>query len=215
MTTLTVSTTLPNVEDNIIGSIETKRLIIRPLLLPTDLEAYRSIRSQPEAMTSSSTGLPDATMKQTEAKLIRLQQPYRDSHVYFGIYLKNSDDTEGELIGDGGVHKFADTETGWPEFGYKLKKEFWGLGYATEFGKGFMQYWWNNFARTERQVLIVPSSVDYQATLEATEHVCAWTKRGNEKSERVLEKIGFERFQGLENGMINWRLTKYLFENKE
>lgn len=214
MATITVSTTLPSVEDNMVQSIETKRLIIRPLLYPMDLEAYRSIRSQFEAMTSSGTGLPDATMKQTEAKLKRLQPPYHDSHVYFGIFLKNSDATEGELIGDGGVHKLTKTETGWPEFGYKFKKEYWGLGYATEFAKAFMQYWWNDLARNPRQMSIASSSVDYRNTLEATELVCAWTKKRNEKSERVLEKIGFQRFKGLDNGMTNWRLTKDLFEAK-
>ncbi|KAI0136744.1 GNAT domain-containing protein [Xylariales sp. AK1849] len=214
MTSITVLTTLPGVEDNILQSFDTQRLMIRPLLHPTDLEAYRSIRSQPAAMTSSSTGLPDASMEQTELKLKHLQPPYCDSHVYFGIFLKNSDSTEGELIGDGGVHKFANTEAGWPEFGYKLKKEHWGLGYATEFVLAFMRYWWNELPRTPRLIRVIPCSVAFGDTPEVAEQVCAWTKESNRRSERVLEKVGFERFQGLANEMTNWRLTKELFEAK-
>ncbi|KAK9769468.1 putative GNAT domain-containing protein [Seiridium cardinale] len=169
MTTITVSTSLPFFKDDMIQLIETQRLIIRPLLHPKDLEAYRTIRSQPEAMTSSSTGLPDATLEQTEAKLKRLQPPYYDSHVYFGIFLKKSDASEGDFIGDGGVHKIADTETGWPEFGYKFKKEYWGLGYATEFAKAFMGYWWNEIPRNQREISILASSLKNPHELEPVE----------------------------------------------
>jgi RimJ/RimL family protein N-acetyltransferase len=215
MSTITIFTTLPYLEDESIGLLETPRLIIRPLVHPADLKAYRTIRSQPEAMTSSNTGLPDSTLEKTEMKLKRLQPPYQDSHIYFGIFLKNPDNSEGEIIGDGGVHKFMGTDTGWPEFGYKFKKEFWGLGYATEFAKAFMEHWWNNFPRKRRKITIIPGSADFHDTLAVTEQVCAWTKKDNEKSEKVLKKIGFQKFQGLDNGMTNWRLTKDLFESKK
>ena len=130
--TVTVSTTLPNIEDYILEPIITDRLIIRPLLL-SDLEAYRTLRSQPEAMAHSGRGRPDIDLSETLAKLQRLQAPYHNRHVYFGIFLKKSNGDEGDLIGDGGVHKFVSDQTGWPEFGYKLKKEYWGYGYGTEF----------------------------------------------------------------------------------
>lgn len=104
-----VSTTLPLVDDNL-PTIPTDRLILRPLLL-TDLEAFQTIRSQPQAMAHSGRGRPDADLSETLAKLQRLQAPYHNSHVYFGIFLKKSDDSEGELIGDGGVHKFMSDET--------------------------------------------------------------------------------------------------------
>ena len=204
---VTVSTTLPMVGDNL-ESIHSARLILRPLHL-SDLEAYRTIRSQAAAMTYSGSGLPDSTMEETEAKLKRLQPPYRNSHVYFGIFLKKPHGVEGDLIGDGGVHKFANTETGWPEFGYKFKEEYWGKGYATEFAKAFMIFWWKNLLREDKQILVAASSVN---STKPVEQVCAWTKPENRRSERVLEKVGFERFQGLDNGMTNWRLTRELFE---
>nr|YP_009317072.1 N-acetyl-transferase [Pestalotiopsis fici]AOW71168.1 N-acetyl-transferase [Pestalotiopsis fici] len=121
---------------------------------------------------------------------------------------------EGELIGDGGVHQFTGTLSGWPEFGYKFKKEHWGLGFATEFAKAFMTHWWNNLPRDRREIAVVSATLDIEVSSETSEQVCAWTKKGNEKSERVLEKVGFQKFQGLENGFTNWRLTKDLFEKK-
>ena len=114
--TVTVSTTLPYVEDYILESITTNHLIIRPLLL-SDLEAYRTLRSQPEAMAHSGRGRPDANIEETKDKLQRLQLPYENRHVYFGIFLKNSDGSEGNLIGDGGVHKMISETSGWPELG--------------------------------------------------------------------------------------------------
>ncbi|KAK6079183.1 GNAT N-acetyltransferase [Seiridium cupressi] len=218
--TITVSTTLPRVEDSTILPFETERLVIRPLLYPGDLPAYRTIRSQPAAMTSSRTGLPDFTVEQTEAKLKRLQPPYHGSHVYFGIFLKSSvEGSEGELIGDGGVHEFAHTETGWPEFGYKFKEEHWGRGYATEFARAFMQFWWA-LPRVGAQVDVALSSVGVlgketsnpsaggHTTCWAREQVCAWTKIDNKASQRVLQKVGFEAYDGLSNGLVNWRYTR-------
>lgn len=217
MALIRVQTTLPDILDGMVRPFETDRLIIRPLLHPTDLQAYRTIRSQAAAMSSTHTGMPDASMEMTEAKLKRLQPPYKDSHVYFGIFLKDHHDgSEGELIGDGGVHKFFGTETGWPEFGYKLKQEYWGCGYATEFARGFWRFWWS-LPRTERQMRVALRSVagpeevglalaaEQQVPLVVPERLCAWTKVDNTASQRILLKIGFESFEGLENGFVNWR----------
>jgi RimJ/RimL family protein N-acetyltransferase len=105
-----VSTTLPLVGDNL-PVLRSARLIIRPLLL-SDINSYSTLRSQPEAMTSSSRGRPDLNIDETREKLFSLQAPYQDSHVYFGIFLQNEDGSEGDFIGDGGVHKYKNTDTG-------------------------------------------------------------------------------------------------------
>ncbi|KAH6660179.1 GNAT domain-containing protein [Truncatella angustata] len=220
MATVTVLTTLPNFEDGMIQAFRSKRLIMRPLLHPTDLEAYRTIRSQPAAMTGSRTGLPDDTIEQTEAKLMRLQPPYSGSHVYFGVYLKGVEGAEGELIGDGGVHKFSDTQTGWPEFGYKFKQEYWGQGYASEFALSFVQFWCS-LPRAKKQAEVALNSVvtakeevalsglikDKSTPLRVEEIICAWTTIGNKASQRVLQKTGFQSFDGPEDGFVHWRRT--------
>jgi RimJ/RimL family protein N-acetyltransferase len=163
-------------------------------------------------MTSSGTGLPDSGIEKTKNKLHRLQPPYRDSHIYFGIFLQNKDGTEGEILGDGGVHKINGTDTGWPEFGYKLKKEYWNQGYITEFAEAFMEYWWN-LPRKEVEIQVPYSSMSQQGTLYHPELVCAWTKVGNDVSEKVLKKLGFESIQDMDNPELHyWRLRKDLYE---
>lgn len=77
----------------------------------SDLNAYYIMRTQYEAMTSSSRGRPDLNIEETRNKLMSLQGPYQYSHVYFGIFLKNDDGSEVEFIGDGGIHKFSNTDT--------------------------------------------------------------------------------------------------------
>ena len=116
-----VLTTLP-VVDGELPVIYTDRLIIRAPEY-SDIDAYYSLRTQPEAMTDSGRGKPDANVGETLNKLERLIKGDKNN-VYFFIFLKNSDGSEGDFIGDGGVHNFKSDSTGWPEFGYKFKKEF-------------------------------------------------------------------------------------------
>lgn len=116
-----VLTTLPAVNDEL-PIIYTDRLIIRAPKY-SDIDAYSSLRTQPEAMTDSGRGKPDANISETLNKLERLIKGDKNN-VYFFIFLKNSDGSEGDFIGDGGVHNFKSDSTGWPEFGYKFKKEF-------------------------------------------------------------------------------------------
>jgi RimJ/RimL family protein N-acetyltransferase len=129
--------------------------------------------------------------------------------VYFGIFLKEPDGSEGELIGDGGVHKFVSDEIGWPEFGYKLKKEHWGYGYATEFVKVFMEFWWN-LTREPRSLLVRIPAPGLLYTPKVRERVYAWTTRDNRASQRVLMKVGFEKIEGINNGLINWQFISPL-----
>ena len=194
-------TTLPVIEDEL-PIIHTDRLIIRAPLY-SDIDAYYSLRSQPEAMTDSGRGKPDANISDTFNKLERLIKGDKNN-VYFFIFLKNIDGSEGDLIGDGGVHNFKSDSTGWPEFGYKFKKEFWGQGYATEFGKTFMQFW-GNLPRKDVEISVAPSSIDFHDSLQVKERLTAYTRYENLASQNVLWKLGFQPFKGLKNGLINWR----------
>lgn len=203
----TVSTTLPIIGDNL-KHIHSDRLILRPLLL-SDLEAFRILRTEAAAMSSSTRGRPDKD-GETEDYLQHLQSPFQDSRLYYGIFLKKDDGNEGDLIGDGGVHKILSTQSGWPEFGYKFREKYWNKGYATEFAKAFMKYWWS-LPRKQTTLQVHPASVNYLVTPKVTEQVCAWTKSGNKASEKVLQKVGFESFQGFNNGLHNWRLIGHFF----
>lgn len=220
-THITVSTTLPLVENNL-PTIHSDRLILRPLFL-SDLEAYYTLRSQPETMAFSDTGKPDQNKNETQNKLQRLQPPYQGSHVYFGIFLKKEDKHEGQLIGEGGVHKFAYTLTGWPEFRFIFKKEHWRQHYETEFTTTFMEFWWN-LPREKVNILAVPSpdSTNLQGTNipETKELVYAWTRPGIPYqldtfiAYNVLLNTGFDLQvyrNVLDKNLFHWLLTKDLF----
>ena len=154
-----VSTTLPEVEDNL-PTLYSDRLMIRPLLLP-DLDKFHTLRSQPETMAYSLKGIPDKNMDETEVELKCLQSPYRDSHVYFGIFLK--DNPENELIGEGGVRKFVSYQTGWPEFQCIIKNERWNLEYELEFAVTFFKFWWSlRRKKVEIPVVLDPEFADAQ-----------------------------------------------------
>lgn len=105
-----------------------------------------------------------------------------------GFFLKKSDGTEGELIGEGGAYKL---EHEWTEIYYLFKKEFWGNGYATEFVKKFKEIWWN-LPRKDTRITVQSISLDTQDTSVATERLCATIKMENTPSQGVMKKTGFE-----------------------
>lgn len=220
-TRITVSTTLPLVDNNL-PTIHSDRLILRSLLI-SDLEELHTLRSQPETMALSPMGKPDQNINETLIELQRLQPPYPGSHVYFGIFLKKEDNREGQLIGEGGVHKFASTLTGWPEFRFIFKKEHWHLKYETEFTTTFMKFWWS-LLRVKANILAVPNPPFAQPqgadTLEAKEQVYAYTRLGVAYqldtwiAHNTLQTIGFDKkaYKDLLNkNFDHWLLTKDLF----
>jgi RimJ/RimL family protein N-acetyltransferase len=72
-------------------------------------------------MTGTSLGRPDRNIEETKAALNYFLPPYDTNTFLFGAFLLSN----GELIGEGGVHSLASSSSGWPEIGYKFRKEFW------------------------------------------------------------------------------------------
>nr|YP_010620791.1 hypothetical protein PN052_mgp25 [Pseudofabraea citricarpa]WAX38802.1 hypothetical protein [Pseudofabraea citricarpa] len=190
----TVSTTRPLVDGILPLPIFTDRLIIRSFRL-SDLEAYHTLQTQPEAHEGY-LELVSTDLSCTEDRLKKELPPY-ESRLYLGIYLKKSDDSEGDLIGNGGMQNLH-SQKGWPNFGYQLKKEYWNKGYATEFATAFMRFWWG-LPRERTNLEITYSSVDFQDRSEVAERVYASAKLDNKASQRVLEKLGFEPFGYIDN----------------
>jgi RimJ/RimL family protein N-acetyltransferase len=94
-------------------------------------------------MKHTTTGLPDASIRETQTKLDSLLNVTRGPNAlvfptYFGIFLNST----GELIGDGGIHTLASPACGWPELGCKFAREQVGRGYGTEFLRAFTSWWW-------------------------------------------------------------------------
>ncbi|KMQ88347.1 n- gnat protein [Lasius niger] len=180
--------------------IITDRLILR-LFNEWDMGPYHTLARQPEAMDSD--GGYSVSFQFTKDRFLPLL-PTNTSFFYFGIFLKG--DSEGDLIGSGGIYDKASTETGWPRLEFKFKKEYWGQGYATEFTTAFLEFWWK-LPRQKTMVIINESLVDPQNTSGYTpELLYAWTKPENLEAQKVLQKVGFEYLDGLNNGLLNWQL---------
>ncbi|KAI1640044.1 acetyltransferase domain-containing protein [Biscogniauxia mediterranea] len=185
--TRVVTTTLPTIPlppDTERSMIRTERLIIRPLQ-HGDAQSLHELRTQPEAMAGTRLGKIDRDIDETREVLASLISSAERSFL-FGAFLSST----GEFIGEGGVHSIT-SDTGWPEIGYKIKREHWGRGYATEFLRSVLDAWWR-LPRYTRDVEIHALAV---GDAETTEHVYANADIGNVGSQRVLEKLGFKRMR--------------------
>ncbi|KAK0113427.1 hypothetical protein ONS95_013685 [Cadophora gregata] len=181
--------------------IITDRLIIRSYR-STDLEAYHTLLTDRGAMEGTDIS-PNRDW--TESLLEGNIPPY-GSDMMLGIFLKNPDGSEGDLIGDGGMDNLR-TGGEWPSLNYRLKTEYWYKGYATEFARAFMAFW-RNLPRVPITLTVRPKSVDdQQGSLHVTERVCASVKMKNEASQNVLEKLGFVLFDFElgDDALTEWR----------
>ncbi|KAK8055721.1 hypothetical protein PG993_000948 [Apiospora rasikravindrae] len=227
--TVLVRTTYPSVPlpaNDTRPHIHTARLLIRPLQ-QSDLAGLHALRSQPEAMTGTRLGRPDRDLAETQVELDFFRNGAAGSGeppYLWGAFLprssttmdgKEEEEEAGEelLIGEGGVHSLvsdAASASGWPEIGYKFRKEYWGRGYATEFLDAVLGAWWGLprgtvEMRVNRRAVAVatgndvddddlPGGGENDAVVEVSEHVYANAEPSNVGSCRVLEKLGFQRY---------------------
>lgn len=185
-----VSTTSPILDGNLLKEpIITDRLIFRHFL-DSDLEAIHS----------STTTSGEDDMSQALSLLNYLKDSSKTIHL--GIFLKGA--TEGEFIGRVALaHSEKYLSSGWPEIECVINTQYWGCGYATESATTLLQFFWN-LPRRQTSILVAPSSLDNPEDTKATEQIYAMTTKNN--LARVMQKIGFETFEGLDNGKINWRM---------
>ena len=147
--------------------IETHRLILR---CPTDedLLEFSLINSDPEVMRY----FPSTVDKQDTMKMIRNEQEtYRqEGYCLFACVLKN----RGKFIGFVGLHKVGFDAHFVPavEISWRLAKEHWNQGYATE----------------AASVII-----DWGFTEIGLREIVSFTTQQNKASMRVMEKCGLIR----------------------
>ncbi|KAM7224575.1 acyl-CoA N-acyltransferase [Rhypophila decipiens] len=192
------------------GTILTPRLLLRSIT-QADLQAYHTIRTDAEIMKWTVQGRVDHDLAETQEKLNLFLPPNDVLKCNWAICLRDGNKNEEgqpELIGIGGVHIFSST-FGWPELGYMIRRDYWGLGLATEFLDAFVKYWageegaeGSSSKKLEREETII--WVD-ERTLEGAagvemeiavveEQLLAVTSEHNGKSQGVLWKNGFEEF---------------------
>ncbi|KAM7215926.1 Acetyltransferase (GNAT) domain containing protein [Rhypophila decipiens] len=196
-------------------TITTQRLVIRPLR-ESDLQSLYEIRSQPEVMKNSPRGRPDTDVSESKRVLDAYLAPKDEETFYFAICLKSSKDDD-KMIGLGGCHRLG-SMFGWPVVGYMIRREYWGMGMATEFLTAWLGLW----EELERRGVVIdvdattvvlqtlPSSVTLSSDSDtsggnlkdkgdeisvvptAPEQIVAWALADNVGSWRVMEKAGFE-----------------------
>lgn len=163
--------------------IETERLIIRELL-PEDKEGMFLLDSNAEVHKYIGTK-PVTTIQQSIDVIAFVRQQYTDHGIGRWAMLEKS---TNEFIGWIGfklmktpVNKHVD----FIDFGYRLRQEYWNMGFATEGSEGCLKYGLN--------------------TLQLTD-IYAMTDLNNGASRRVLEKVGFSLIEVFEyDAEPNWR----------
>ncbi|KAH8657894.1 GNAT domain-containing protein [Xylariales sp. PMI_506] len=197
--TVTVKTTLPARPLPPLASrpiIKTERLVIRALS-QDDLPGYHALRSEPEVMAFTSLGRVDVDLAESQKRLDAFLPPNDADTSNVAVLLAAT----GELIGVGGVHRFArDAAGGWPEFGYMFSRAHWGRGYATEFARAFLPWWWS-LPRENVEIQVEPLSAglvgDENTTpgVEVIEQLCAVVEVHNAGSLRIMDKMGFQKYK--------------------
>lgn len=145
--------------------IETKRLILSQLTLD-DIPFILSLLNEP----AFHEYIGDKGVRSAEEAAEYLEEgPIASYEINgFGLYLTSL--KEGNVpIGISGIKKRDSMNL--PELGYAFLQKHWSNGYATEAGRGVM---------------------DYACTELGLTKIAALTAPNNEGSIRVLEKIGFE-----------------------
>ncbi len=148
--------------------LETIRLNLKEVVL-SDLEKIHELHCLPETDEFNTLGIPetiDVTEKIVNDWILAQQQTPRVSYT-FSIYLKNS----SQFIGTIGI-KMGKENYRTAEIWYKLRKDFWGNGYATEALKEVITFGFQSLK------------------LHRIEAGCATENIGSIK---VLEKVGMTR----------------------
>jgi len=187
-----VSTTKPS-HKNLMG-FSSERLIFRPLLA-SDFTAYLAIyKTETPLYDSGTSSTPSQSQLETFVRETReyFLGPKLTEYAMVGIFIKKSDGTEGELIGDGGVFFLDNKAEKWPEVYYVLKKEFRNKGYATEFVKEFLGVWWSLPREDTRMRVQSISLGKYFYRTEVKEQLGAEIHMSNRGSIRVIQKAGFQ-----------------------
>ncbi len=146
--------------------LKTKRLILKPLN-PSHLEDLYKLRSDPDVMKYIGEDGSIQTRAQVE-NFVRCGSGYYEKYGldFFSVFEKESQ----EFVGQAGLfHVGFDTNQSDIELAYRLHTKYWNRGYATELAKALIEYGFNK--------LSLPK-------------IIAAVRPENERSRRVLEKVG-------------------------
>lgn len=152
-----------------VPTLETERLIIRPITLD-DVEEFYAMDSQPEVHLYLNRS-PLKSNEEAKDYIKGLLQQYETHGIGRVAVIEKA---TNQLIGWTGF-KFIEApmndRINFLDFGYRYRKESWGKGYATEAALACIAFYYKNLTH-------IP--------LHASTHV------DNQASRKVLEKVGFK-----------------------
>ena len=156
-------------------SIETERLLLRELEL-SDAEGMFELDSNPNVHLFLGNK-PVKHIGESIHQIMNIQQQYKDFGIgRWAVILKETN----EFLGWSGI-KFITNEINnhkdFYEIGYRFIEKYWGKGYATEAGKAFVDYAFNEMK---------------------VEALYAYADAGNKDSRRILEKLGLQYVNSFE-----------------
>jgi ribosomal-protein-alanine N-acetyltransferase len=145
---------------------ETERLGFREWL-PKDAESFAALNADSVVMEYFPKPL---TREETDAFIARISESFRTDG--FGLYAVE-EKKSGDFIGFIGFSRprFEEFFTPCIEIGWRLAKEFWDKGYATEGAKGCL---------------------DHSFQVLGFQEVYSFTATTNLRSERIMQKIGMD-----------------------
>ncbi len=153
--------------------LETARLLLRPML-PTDVELLLAIFADSKVMAAFDAA-PFDRVQMTAWMQRNLDHQVEHGYGLFSVILK----TNGELIGDCGLEHMHVEGVAAAELGYDFRSDYWNQGYATEAAIAVRDYAFN--------VLQLPRLISL-------------IRQHNMPSQRIAEKIGMRRTDGVLRG---------------
>jgi ribosomal-protein-alanine N-acetyltransferase len=155
--------------------IETDRLLLRELLF-SDVDGLFELESNPNVHLFVGNK-PVTHIDECRAYIEFIHQQYKDFGTgRWAVILKETN----EFIGWSGI-KFITNEINnhkdFYEIGYRFIEKHWGKGYATEAGKAFIDYAFNEMK---------------------VDALYAYADAGNENSRKILEKLGLRYVNSFE-----------------
>ena len=134
--------------------LETERLIIRQFI-PEDTGYIYKLHNDPDVMKYISTKKSKEVTRDECKSFIEGCRKYYKKHPGLGIWAAQTK-ASGDFIGWTALKDLDNTED--IEVGYRLLKEFWGNGYATESSKALIEYGFNELKLNKLVAVALPEN---------------------------------------------------------
>lgn len=179
--------------------LETERVILTEVR-PVEGHFLLDLDSDPEVMKFISDGRP-STPEEIEAAMGRIMKVIQDNQYRFGFWFAFTKDTQEFM---GWFHfrpgKQTPTDIKNIELGYRMKKKFWGKGYATEVSHALLDLGFNRYG---------------------IDRVFAIAMKDNHASQNVMKKMGMTKYEdyietefpGEKKAAVRYQVTKEEWRN--